>query len=61
MYQTVNNKSVTELRQELLRVFLSYPEYSDNGFPAMVEKFAGDNFYNLHFVAKEYLVKTAES
>lgn len=59
-YSPVENKTVVELETELIAVYLKYPEYSDplyggESFIAMVEKFATDDFYKLHLVAKEYM------
>jgi hypothetical protein len=44
-----------DLQAQLKKVYDEYPEYHEGGFDAMVKKFAGDNFYKLHHVAKAYL------
>ena len=59
-YSRPEGKSVEELEAELRDVFDAYPEYNDTDygpgtFEAMVEKFANDDFYKNHFVAKAYL------
>ncbi len=53
-------KSFSEMEVELRQVFDSYPEYHDpelggGSFDSMVVKFANDDFYKLHLVAKRYL------
>jgi hypothetical protein len=58
-YSTVENKTFTEIHNELEAVWHSHyqrgEEYSDHiPFLDMVEKFAEDNFYNLHLIAMEY-------
>lgn len=60
-YTRPEGKTAAELESELRTVFDAYPEYHDpeygpGSFEAMVEKFANDNFYKLHLVAKAYLV-----
>jgi hypothetical protein len=65
----VEGKSVGQLFAELRAVFGEYPEYGEpdrggGSFAAMVGKFSGDDFFNLHFVAKrfsELLVPELES
>lgn len=52
-------KTMDQLKDELKKVYDSYPEYNDPalggcGFMGMVNKFAGDDFYKLHYVAKRY-------
>lgn len=59
-YSTIENKTFEQLDAELKAVYVEYPEYSNTDygsgkFEEMVTKFAGDNFYNLHYVAQEYL------
>jgi hypothetical protein len=61
-YSRVENRSVDDLYTELRTVYDNYREYNDpifggEGFLPMVKKFAGDDFYKLHFVAKEFLEK----
>ena len=52
-YSKVEGKTYTELKNELIAVFKKYSEYRD--FYKMVSEFAEDPFFNLHFVAKEFL------
>lgn len=54
-YTVADGRTVLELEDLLYTVYVDYPEYSDGDFLTMVKKFAGDNFYKLHLVAKEYL------
>lgn len=59
-YSPVDDKTFEQLDAELKAVYGAYPEYSDKEcgsgkFEDMVQLFAGDNFYKLHLVAKEYL------
>jgi hypothetical protein len=59
-YEPVGEKSLDDLLATLEKVYRDYPEYHDPGlgtgdFEDMVEKFAVDDFYNLHFVAQAYL------
>lgn len=59
-YSIPEGKTTAELESELREVFSAYPEYNNpdygaGSFDAMVEKFANDDFYNLHLVAKAYL------
>lgn len=63
-YSEVEGKSVEELESELREVFNYYPDYhnpdlGEGTFEAMVEKFADDDFYKLHLVAKAYLANKA--
>jgi len=55
IYSKTENKTFTELHEELMEVYQSYPEYHEKGFIKMVELFATDDFYHCHYVAKEYL------
>jgi len=60
-YTIPEGKTAAELEAELRTVFADYPEYHDpqfgpGTFEAMVEKFANDDFYKLHLVAKAFLV-----
>lgn len=50
-YAKPDGMTSADMELELLRVFARYPEYHERGFKAMVERFAGDNFYHLHLVA----------
>jgi hypothetical protein len=54
-YSSVDSKTVDDLYGELLAVYSEYSEYHEDGFSAMVNEFASDDFYKLHFVAIEYL------
>lgn len=64
-YSDPKNKTIQELEEELIQVWIShYKPYSDehythvdqcDTFDKMVLKFANDDFYNLHYVAKEYI------
>ncbi len=59
-YSPVANKTREMLTAELQHVFETYPEYSEpsrgpDAFNAMVQKFAADDFYHLHLVARAYL------
>jgi hypothetical protein len=61
-YSLSEGKSIEELEIELREVFIDYPEYcapiyGPGSFDAMVKKFANDNFFKLHLVAKAYLEK----
>lgn len=58
-YSRVDGKSLDDLGSELRAVFEAYPEYSDpdygdTKFKTMVEKFASDDFYHCHYVAKRF-------
>lgn len=64
-YSRAGGKSLSTLKAELQAVYDAYPEYSapDEGqgdFMGMVRIFAEDNFFNLHFVAKHYLLLSQE-
>lgn len=59
-YSSVINKTYTELEIELIDVYSRYSEYNhvtygSGKFLDMVNLFASDNFYKLHYVAQEYL------
>lgn len=59
-YSPAHNKTPDALVAALRQVFDAYPEYSDpelgpGAFDAMVRKFAEDDFYQLHLVARAYL------
>jgi hypothetical protein len=59
-YAQIAGKSFDQLKAELLIVYNIYPEYHDpelggGDFTSMVKKFADDDFYHEHYVAKEYL------
>lgn len=59
-YSPIENKTYEQLEGELKAVYGAYPEYHDpehgsGKFEDMITKFAGDNFYNLHLVAQEYM------
>lgn len=59
-YSPAHNKTPDALAAELRQVFEAYPEYSDPtlgpaDFEVMVRKFAEDDFYQLHLVARAYL------
>lgn len=58
-YSPVENKTFTEIHNELEAVWHSHyqrgEEYSEHiPFLEMVNKFANDDFYNLHLIAIEY-------
>lgn len=55
MHIQPENKTVLELEDLLIDIYKSH--YSEIGitFIKMVEKFANDDFYNLHLIAKEYM------
>jgi hypothetical protein len=58
-YAQIEGKSFDKLKAELLIIYNIYPEYHDpelggGDFTAMVDKFADDDFYHEHYVAKEY-------
>jgi hypothetical protein len=64
-YAQIEGKSFDELKAELLIVYNIYPEYHDpeyggGSFTDMVNKFADDDFYHEHYVAKEYRKLKAE-
>lgn len=59
-YSPAHTKTKEDLAAELRQVFDAYPEYSDpilglGNFEAMVQKFAVDDFFKLHLVARAYL------
>ncbi len=59
-YARVEYLGIDGLEAALKDVFQAYPEYQNKeqypeGFDGMVAKFASDPFYNLHFVARQYL------
>jgi hypothetical protein len=59
-YAQIKGKNFEMLKAELMDVYNRYPDYNDpeyggNGFNAMVNLFASDDFYHEHYVAKEYL------
>ena len=65
-YSPIEGKTKEQLRQELMDVFNKYPEYNDpayggGDFMNMVNKFAQDDFYKLHFVARAYQKAVWES
>ncbi len=65
-YSPATDKTLPELESELRAVFEAYPEYScpecgPADFDVMVRKFAGDNFYKLHLVARAYLELRGEA
>lgn len=47
--------TIIELEKMLLNVYKDHIDYQEDGFNKMVDLFAKDNFYNMHYVAKEYL------
>lgn len=55
MHIQPENKTVLELEDILIDIYKSH--YSESGitFIGMVDKFANDDFYNLHLIAKEYM------
>jgi len=62
-YARYDGKTFGQVHMELYEVYKECPEYSDQAygggsFIAMVEKFAGDDFYNMHYVARAYLANT---
>ncbi|WP_274644771.1 hypothetical protein [Pseudomonas serbica] len=64
-YSRAGGKSLSALKAELQTVYDAYPEYSapeegQGDFMGMVRLFAEDNFFNLHFVAKHYLLLSQE-
>lgn len=64
-YSRAGGKSLSALKAELKAVYDAYPEYSapeegQGDFMGMVRLFAEDNFFNLHFVAKHYLLLCQE-
>lgn len=57
-YSKPDGKTISQMYEELLKVYSEYSEYSGmdgTGFKEMVKMFARDDFYNLHFIAKEFL------
>ncbi len=60
LHESVEGKRPIEMLAALKKVFWEYPEYHDpdigsGDFEDMVERFAVDDFYNLHYVAQAYL------
>lgn len=55
MYSPIARKTNEDFKNELEKVYKEYTEYHEIGFSGMVKLFANDDFYNLHFVAIEYL------
>jgi hypothetical protein len=58
-YSKVEGKSIEALEAELQAVYASYPEYhapeyGGGDFAVMVKRFAEDDFYKLHYVARTY-------
>lgn len=58
-YSRPENKTFMELHNELEAVWHSHYQSGEEGsyhipFLDMVNKFADDNFYNLHYIAIEY-------
>jgi len=57
-YSSIKNKSKKQLENELKKVkkthFSDGPGYGDPTFDEMVNIFANDDFYHLHYVAKRY-------
>lgn len=65
-YEKPDGKTQAELEALLREVFIAYPEYSDTlygtgRFEDMVQRFATDNFYKLHYVAIAYEENLAKS
>jgi hypothetical protein len=58
-YTSIEGKTYYDLQNDLVEVFKNYPNDYPN-FYEMVKKFADDNFYKLHFVAKEFLLVSFE-
>ncbi|MGE8063807.1 hypothetical protein [Pseudomonas sp. NPDC089569] len=59
-YEDPAGKTRPELETLLRRVYNEYPEYNNSEygsgrFEDMVDRFAEDAFYKLHFVAKAFL------
>lgn len=55
MYDLPSDKSLEELKEMLEIVWHNYPKYNGGPFIDMVQKFADDNFYKYHFIARRYL------
>ncbi len=59
-YDKPDGYPIEGLEAYLRQIYNSYPEYSDplyggGNFMAMVHKFANDDFYKGHFMARRYL------
>ena len=54
-YMKPDKMTFNEMKNELDTIWKDYDEYNDSPFIDMVELFANDDFYHLHYVAKEYL------
>jgi hypothetical protein len=64
-YDSPEGKSVQELERYLREIYENYKEWSDpayggGSFERMVLKFAGDDFYKAHSIAKAYLAMKGE-
>jgi len=62
-YARYDGKTFGQIHMDLYRVYKECPEHSDpayggGSFIGMVEKFAADDFYNMHYVARAYLANT---
>lgn len=60
MMYTKKPKSILAAKRYLYLIYKRYPEYHDDGFDKMVERFAANDFYKAHIVAKFYLEKTTD-
>jgi len=56
MYTKVPS-SFNVAKRYLYLIYKKYPEYHELGFDGMVSKFASDNFYMAHIVAKFYIAQ----
>ena len=55
-YSPTDGKCKSILEKELYDTYCEYPEYRKNmSFIDMVYKFASDDFYKLHLVARKYI------
>lgn len=55
LYSPIKGKSFKDLENELQSIYDSKYKDSQHTFDSMVELFSRDDFYNGHYVAKQYL------
>lgn len=53
-YRKADGKTRDQLEFELREVHAAYPEHSARPFGEMVNLFAEDDFYHLHYVAQRF-------
>lgn len=53
-YDAPQNQTRDQIDGYLRDIYARYPEYHTNGFDAMVDQFAADDFYKGHLMAQRY-------